>query len=178
MPATTTAVKIARGMLRVGLSVSSPSEAAPSNPPKDRKPKTAAIATVENGMPPGGEKTSSVKSWSLGAEPPRTFARITTISTMISSTESPSMPSSERVATRMSPKARSATNTIATSAMISQSTLAGAEPVEERLPEQPDLGRRGDREQRVGGHQREPGEEPRPRPERRPGEREHRARPS
>ena len=137
MPATTTAVKIARGMLRAGLSVSSPSEAAPSKPPKDRKPKTAAMATVENGMPPGGEKTSSVKSWSLGAEPPRTFAKITTISTRISSTEIPSMPSSERVATRMSPKARIATKTIATSAMISQSTLPAPRPSRNDCPNRP-----------------------------------------
>jgi hypothetical protein len=124
-------------MLRVGLSVSSPSDAAPSNPPKERKPKTAAMATVENGMPPGGEKTSSVKSWSLGADPPMTFAKITTISTRISSTEMPSMPSSERVATRMSPKARIATKTIAISAMISQSTSPAPIPSRNDCPNSP-----------------------------------------
>ena len=124
-------------MLRLGLSVSSPSEAAPSNPPKERKPKTAAIATVENGMPPGGEKTSSVKSWSLGAEPPTTFARMTMISTTISSTEIPSMPSRERVATRMSPNARNATKTIATRAMMSQSTLPAPRPSRNVWPNRP-----------------------------------------
>ncbi len=40
-------MKIARGMLRPGSSVSSPSEAAPSKPPKDRKPNTDATAMVE-----------------------------------------------------------------------------------------------------------------------------------
>ena len=85
-------MKIARGMLRVGLSVSSPSDAAPSNPPNERKPNTAAIATVENGMPPGGEKTSSVKSWSLGAEPPIELRRRSRRSGQDQRTEIPSMP--------------------------------------------------------------------------------------
>ena len=88
-------------------------------------------------MPPGGEKTSSVNSWSLGAEPPRTLAKMTTISTMISSTESPSMPSSERVATRMSPKAKIATKTIATSEMISQSTPPAPSPSRKDSPNSP-----------------------------------------
>ena len=95
------------------------------------------MATVENEMPAVGENTSSVNSWSLGAEPPMTFARITTISTTIISTEIPSMPSSERVATRMSPKARIATNTIATSAMISQSTLPAPSPSRNDCPNRP-----------------------------------------
>ena len=137
MPAATTATKIARGMLRPGSLVSSPSDAAPSKPPKDRKPNTAAIATVENGMPPGGEKTSSVNSWSLGAEPPSTLAKITTISTRISVTEMPSMLSSVRVATRMSPNARMPTNTIATSPMISQSTSPAPSPSRKPWPNSP-----------------------------------------
>ena len=122
-----------------------------------------------------GEKTDSVKPWLLGAEPPITFAKITTISTRISSTEIPSMPSSDRVATRMSPNARIAKTTIAISARISQSKFPGADAVEEALAEQPDLGRRRDREQRVRPHQPEAGEEAGARAERGPGEREHRA---
>jgi hypothetical protein len=66
-----------------------------------------------------------------------TFAKITTISTRISSTEMPSMPSSDRVATRMSPKARTATKTIAISAMISQSTSPAPIPSRNDCPNSP-----------------------------------------
>src|SRR5215213_7989517 len=51
-----TAVAMARGMLRRGLSVSSPREAAPSKPPNERSPKTAARATVPRPTPLGGVK--------------------------------------------------------------------------------------------------------------------------
>src|SRR5215213_736687 len=51
-----TAVAMARGMLRRGLSVSSPREAAPSKPPNERSPKTAAKATVPNPTPLGGRE--------------------------------------------------------------------------------------------------------------------------
>ena len=130
-------MKIARGMLRPGSLVSSPSDAAPSKPPKDRKPNTAATATVENEMPLAGANTLSVKLWSLGAEPPMTLAKITTIRIRISSTEIPSMPSSERVATRMSPNARIATPTIAIRARISQSTLPAPMPSRNVWPNSP-----------------------------------------
>ena len=95
------------------------------------------MATVLNVMPSGGTKTSSVKAWSLGAEPPMTLARITTISTRISVTESPSMLSSVRVATRMSPNASHATSTIATRPMISQSTSPAPIPSRNPWPNSP-----------------------------------------
>ena len=85
------------------------------------------------------------------------------------------MPSSERVATRMSPNAKIADEDHRDEADDQPVDLAGADPVEEPLPEQPDLRRRRDGEQRVGRHQRPAGEEPGPRAERRAGEREHRA---
>ena len=130
-------MKIARGMLRPGSSVSSPSEAAPSKPPKDRKPNTEATAIVDSEIPLAGEKTLSVKPWSLGAEPPITLAKMTTISTRISVTEMPSRLSSVRVATRMSPNAKIAMNTIATSARISQSTLPAPMPSRNVCPNSP-----------------------------------------
>jgi hypothetical protein len=55
-----TAPRIARGMLRLGSLVSSPIAAAPSNPPKDRKPNTAAVATVSTELPDGTLKMSAV----------------------------------------------------------------------------------------------------------------------
>ena len=94
---------IARGMLRRGLSVSSPSAAAPSKPANDRKPNTAAVAITSSDVPPGTENTSPLKPWSRGAEPAASLTKMTTISSTISATEIASMPSSERVATRMSP---------------------------------------------------------------------------
>ena len=78
-----------------------------------------------------------MKPWSLGAEPPITFAKMTTISTRISVTEMPSMPSSERVATRMSPNARIPTNTIAMRPMISQSTFPAPIPSRNPCPNSP-----------------------------------------
>jgi hypothetical protein len=56
-----TAVAMARGISRRGLFVSSPKEAAPSKPPNESSPKTAARATVPNPTPLGGVKGESVK---------------------------------------------------------------------------------------------------------------------
>ena len=98
-----TAARIARGMLRVGSSVSSPSEAAPSNPPKDRKPNTAAVATVSSDVPSGILKMSAVKPCPCGASPVASFTKMTITRITISATERPSRPSSERVTARMSP---------------------------------------------------------------------------
>jgi hypothetical protein len=96
-------VPIARGMLRVGSSVSSPSAAAPSKPAKERKPNTAAVATVSSDVPDGTLKMSAVKPWSSGALPARSLTKMTTMRTTMRITEMPSRPSSDRVATRMSP---------------------------------------------------------------------------
>ena len=78
-----------------------------------------------------------MKPWSLGAEPPITLAKMTTISTRISVTEMPSRLSSVRVATRMSPNAKIAMNTIATSPMISQSTFPAPMPSRNVCPNSP-----------------------------------------
>ena len=61
---------MALGMLLRGSSVSSPSEAAPSKPPKDRNAKTVAKATVESEIPLGTENTLKVKLWLPGAAAP------------------------------------------------------------------------------------------------------------
>ena len=47
-------------MLRRGLFVSSPSAAAPSKPANERKPNTAAVATVSSEVPCGTLKMSKV----------------------------------------------------------------------------------------------------------------------
>jgi hypothetical protein len=96
-------VPIARGMLRVGSLVSSPSDAAPSKPANDRKPKTAAVATVSSDVPDGTLKMSAVMPWSWGAVPAISLTKMITMRTTMRSTEIPSRPSRERVATRMSP---------------------------------------------------------------------------
>ena len=110
-------MRIARGISRRGLSVSSPSAAAPSNPANDRKPNTAALATAESEVPLGSLNASSVIDWPCGADPPISLTTITTIRITISVTEMPSMPSSERVATRMSPNASIAMITAAIAAI-------------------------------------------------------------
>jgi hypothetical protein len=123
-----TAVAMARGMSRRGLSVSSPREAAPSKPPNERSPKTAARATVPNPTPLGGVKGESVKLWPLGAVPANTLAKMTTTTTTISVTVSPSMLSNARVATRTSPYAMNQISAAATSEITSHSAL-GQMPV-------------------------------------------------
>jgi hypothetical protein len=55
--------------------------------------------------------------WWWGAEPPISLTTITTMRIRISVTEMPSMPSSERVAIRMSPNASTAIRTAAMSAI-------------------------------------------------------------
>src|SRR5919206_4569168 len=125
-------------MLRRGLSVSSPSDAAPSKPAKDRKPNTAAVATVSTEVPPGTEKTSAVKPWLPGSVPVASFTKITTTRKTISATEMPSRPSSDRVATRMSPYASQAMRAPATSAMTSHSApFQIPEPVKKATPNRP-----------------------------------------
>ena len=54
--------RFAREMLRRGLLVSSPRAAAPSNPANERKPNTAAVATVLTDVPLGTWKIEAVKS--------------------------------------------------------------------------------------------------------------------
>jgi hypothetical protein len=104
MPTPSGARNTARGMFRRGLSVSSPSAAAPSNPANDRKPNTAAVATVSSDVP-DGRLNASEREWlpSPGAVPASSLAKMTTTRITISATEIPSIVSSERVATRMSP---------------------------------------------------------------------------
>jgi hypothetical protein len=66
-----------------------------------------------------------------------TFTKITIISTRISATEMPSKPSSDRVATRMSPNASSATNAMETSEISSQSTPSSPIPARNDSPNRP-----------------------------------------
>ena len=66
-----------------------------------------------------------------------TFAKITTISTRISGTEIPSMPSSERVATRMSPNAKIADEDHRDEADDQPVDVAGAEPSRNACPNSP-----------------------------------------
>src|SRR4051794_34973697 len=135
MPIVSGARNSARGMLRRGSAVSSPSEAAPSKPANDRKPNTAAVATASNDVPLGSENASpSDDSWPSGAEPPINRAKMTTTRITISVTEMPSIVSSERVATRMSPAAMSQMSAAETSAIQIQSALS-AMPVDARKEE-------------------------------------------
>jgi hypothetical protein len=60
---------------------------------------------------------SAVIVWPCGAEPAISLTTITTIRIRISVTEMPSIPSSDRVAIRMSPKAKSAMMTAAIAAI-------------------------------------------------------------
>jgi len=123
-----TAVAIARGMSRRGLSVSSPREAAPSKPANERSPKTAAKATVPRPTPLGSVKGESVKLWPLGAEPAITLAKMTTTTITMSVTVSPSIVSNARVATRTSPYATNQMSAAATSEIMSHSAF-GQMPV-------------------------------------------------
>jgi hypothetical protein len=110
-------LRIARGISRLGESVSSPREAAPSKPPNDRNPNTAALATADTDVPGGSLNASTVIVCPFGEEPAISLTTITTMRIRISVTEMPSTPSSERVATRMSPNARNAISTAAISAI-------------------------------------------------------------
>src|ERR1700759_3589615 len=69
MPPKTAVPKMARGMSRVGLVVSSPKVEAASNPAKDRKPNTTARNRGEKLVPAGGANTLSVKWCPPGAAP-------------------------------------------------------------------------------------------------------------
>ena len=62
-PAKSTLPVTAMGISRFGFFVSSPSAAAPSNPAKDRNPKTAASPRFP---PPVGLNTLQVKCWPCG----------------------------------------------------------------------------------------------------------------
>ena len=103
MPVAITALRMARGISRRGLSVSSPSDAAPSKPAKDRNPNTAAPPTADSDVPPGSLKALRVIEVPCGEEPPMSLTTMTIMRITIRVTEIPSIPSSERVATRMSP---------------------------------------------------------------------------
>jgi hypothetical protein len=118
-----TAAAMARGMSRRGLSVSSPKEAAPSKPPNERSPKTAAKATVPMPTPLGSVKGESVKPWPFGAVPAMTLAKMTTTTITMSVTVSPSMVSKARVATLTSPYATNQMSAAATSEITSHSAL-------------------------------------------------------
>lgn len=85
-----TAVAMARGMSRRGLSVSSLKDAAPSKPANERSPKTAARATVLKPTPLGSVRGESVKLYPPGAESASTLAKMTTTTITISVTVSPS----------------------------------------------------------------------------------------
>ena len=102
MPAPITALRIARGISRRGSFVSSPSAAAPSNPPQERNASTMARPSAELLVPPGSRKTSELKPALPGADPFAIFTKMTTISTVIRSTETASMLSSVRVVILMS----------------------------------------------------------------------------
>ena len=84
-------------MLRVGLSVSSPSAAQPSNPAQDRKAATTAAMTVEK-LTPCSEKV--LPSMPVLDAPP--FAKITMLRIVMQTIPTPSMSSSSRVTTRRS----------------------------------------------------------------------------
>jgi hypothetical protein len=58
---------------------------------------------VSSDVPDGSLKMSGVKPWSCGAEPAMSLTKMTMTRTTMRITEIPSKPSSERVATRMSP---------------------------------------------------------------------------
>ncbi len=122
-------------MLRRGSAVSSPSVAAPSKPANDRNPNTAAVAIASSVVPDGRLNASpSDDSWPSGVEPAISRTKMTTTRITISPTEMPSMVSSERVATRMSPPAMNAISTAETSAIQIQSALSSI-PVEARNDE-------------------------------------------
>ena len=112
-----TALRIARGISRRGLSVSSPSEAAPSKPAKDRKPNTAALPTTLSDVPLGSLKALAVIEVPCGEVPAISLMPMTIFRITMRVTEMPSMPSSERAAMRMSPYARMAMMTPAAKAI-------------------------------------------------------------
>ena len=104
MPAAITAFRIARGTSRRGFSVSSPSAAAPSNPPNDRNASTMPRPSAERVTPLGSENTSLEYPAPGGCVPtPASFRKMTTIRITISVMEMPSIESSTRVTTFTSP---------------------------------------------------------------------------
>src|SRR4051794_41083360 len=135
MPIDSGARNNARGMLRRGSAVSSPSAAAPSKPANDRKPNTAAVATASSDVPLGSLNASANEdSCPAGADPPISFAKITTTRMTIRVTEMPSIVSSDRVATRMSPAAMNEISAAETSAIQIQSAVSEI-PVDARNDE-------------------------------------------
>ena len=103
MPAASTAFRIARGISRRGLSVSSPRAAAPSNPANERKASTAPSPNAPRPTPSGSENASALMPPWPGGEPPISLAKMTTTSTAMSVTETTSIESRARVVTLMSP---------------------------------------------------------------------------
>src|ERR1044071_4709653 len=91
---------MARGIIRVGTSDSSPSEPADSNPAKARKPEVAASASAETPTPGGSTNTDPDGRWPPGAVPAARCHQIVPISARIRQTETASNARTDRVGGR------------------------------------------------------------------------------
>src|SRR6266536_6348573 len=95
-----TAVTIARGIILVGRTDSSPSEPADSKPANARKPDVAASARVETPTPCGSTMTRPDRVWPPGAAPAARRQKITAMSTRMRQTDTTSKARTDRVVGR------------------------------------------------------------------------------
>src|SRR5512144_2422125 len=126
-----TASRMARGTARVGRRDSSPKEPADSNPANARNPKVAARATVPTAVPAGSRRKSSDTVAPAGAVPAPSLAKMTPTSTRMSSTDTASNASSDRVLGR-TPRAASSQMTAQPASAIGYQSAPGAQPVARR----------------------------------------------
>src|SRR5215468_11838393 len=114
---------IARGIIRVGATDSSPSEPADSKPAKARKPEVAASASAEMPTPGGSTNTEPDGRWPPGAVPAARRHQIAPISTRIRQTDTTSNARTDRVVGRTPRAARTQMTAHAASASGYQSAL-------------------------------------------------------
>ncbi|HEY3556647.1 MAG TPA: hypothetical protein VGL05_04270 [Kribbella sp.] len=116
-PTTAMVIFSARGISRLGFIVSSPSDAAPSNPANARNPNTAAPAIVPTPVPAGRCRKFQLNVCPCGPWPVATRAMITMLSRPTSAAPASSQISRIRVMTRISLSDSATTRTSATSAV-------------------------------------------------------------
>src|SRR2546426_11178870 len=115
-----TAAMIERGTVLRGHLDSSPSDPADSNPAKDRNPNVAAKAIVVSEVPDGTSTKWPLRPRPCGAPPKASLAKMIAMRATITTSETPSNASSDRVVNRIPREARIQITAHAASAIGSQ----------------------------------------------------------
>src|SRR5262249_38541468 len=119
---------IARGIIRVGATDSSPREPADSKPAKARKPEVAANASAEMPTPGGSTNTEPDGCWPPGAVPAARRHQIAAMSTRIRQTDTTSNARTDRVVGR-TPRAASTPMTAQAPSASGYQSASAASPV-------------------------------------------------